>query len=183
MTMNKSEKPQTRMKRIYVIILVAAGMVPWLTVASGQASLKIGHLNINEVIASLPERDSAAVILDRETKEYQAVYEEMQAVYNKFLDDFQRDLPTYSELMRKTKEAEVIDKQKRISEFEQTASATLQQRNEQLIQPIYEKVMKAIETVANENEFTYILDIGRGGILFTAKDSNDVTELVRAKLK
>jgi outer membrane protein len=171
------------MKRICITILVIVGLSLTATKAFAQSALKIGHLNVNEVIESLPERDSAVVVLEKETNEYKAVFEEMQVVYNNLVEEYQKNVATYSDLMRKTKEDDLVEKQRRIADFEQMASSTLQQRNQELIQPIYDKVMKAIGTVANQHSYTYILDVSRGGVVFMAKDSNDVTQLVLAKLK
>ena len=164
-------------------MLMVVVFIAMATMSFGQNALKIGHLNVNEVIEALPERDSAAAVLEKETNEYKAVFEEMQVVHNNLVEAYQTNLTTYSDLMRKTKEAELIDKQKRIADFEEMATSTLQQRNQQLLQPIYDKVMKAIGAVANEQSFTYILDVSRGGVVFMAKDSNDVTQLVLTKLK
>jgi len=99
-------------------------------------------------MASLPERDSAQVLLDKETKEIQATYEEMQVRINI------------------------------AQEFEQNASLTLQKRNIELFQPIYDKIIKAIEKVANENSFTYILDISNKSVVFTSKDSQNINSQV-----
>ena len=104
-------------------------------------------------MASLPERDSAQVLLDKETKEIQATYEEMQVRINI------------------------------AQEFEQNASLTLQKRNIELFQPIYDKIIKAIEKVANENSFTYILDISNKSVVFTSTDSQNINGQVLSLLK
>jgi outer membrane protein len=86
-------------------------------------------------------------------------------------------------LEKKTKEDELVDKQKRLSEFEQNASATLQNRNSELVKPIVEKINKAINKVATENGFTYILDISKGSVVFVSKESQNITQLVLKMLK
>ena len=112
-------------------------------------------------MAELPERDSAAVILEKETKEIQSTYDDMSAVYNKMMDDYEKEVSTYPEIVKKNKESELLDKQKRLQEFGQNATATLQKRNSELIQPIIDKIIKAINKVATENGFTYILDVSK----------------------
>lgn len=92
-------------------------------------------------------------------------------------------MSTFSELVKKTKESEILDKQKRLQEFEQNASITLQQRNLDLYQPIYAKIIKAIEKVATENGFAYILDLSKGSVVFTSKDSQNINLLVLKLLK
>ncbi len=148
-----------------------------------QSTLKIGHVNINEIAAVLPEKDSAQLKLDRETKEINTNYEEMKVVYNKMVSDYQNGLSTFSEIVRKAKEADILDKQTRIKEFEQNAQTTLQQRNVELFQPIYNKIIKAIEKVATENGFTYIIDLSKESVVFVSRDSQNINQQVIALLK
>jgi len=170
------------MKTIVTLILVTGLFsIPISTFPQNQ--LKIGHVNINEIMNALPERDSAQLVLEKETKEIESTYEELTVAYNKLLDEYQNGLPTYSELIKKTKEAELLDKQKRLSEFQQNASMTLQRRNAELIQPIYDKIIKAIDKVATENGFTYILDLSNGSVVYTSKESQNINQQVLKILK
>jgi outer membrane protein len=121
--------------------------------------------------------------LEKETKEIQSTYDEMSVVYNKILDDYEKGQSTYPELVKKNKESELLDKEKRLHEFEQNASTTLQKRNSELIQPIINKILKAIDKVAAENGFTYILDVSKGSVVYTSKDSQNINQLVLKVLK
>jgi outer membrane protein len=170
------------MKKIMTLIL-GAGLVSVSMNSFAQSPVKIGHVNINEIMTALPERDSAQVLLEKETNEIESTYEEMTVVYNKLLDEYQKGLSSYSELVRQTKESELLDKQKRLAEFEQNASVTLQNRNAELIKPIYEKIIKAIEKVATEGGFTYILDVSKGSVVFASKESQNLDQLVLKILK
>jgi len=170
------------MKQISILFM-GLFLISISSITFSQSILKIGHVDINELMASLPERDSAQVLLDKETKVIQTTYEEMQVIYNKLVDDYQKVQSTLTELVKRAKESEIVDTQKRLQEFEQNASKTLQQRNFDLVQPIYNKIIKAIEKVASENGFTYILDVSKGSVVFISKDSQNIDQLVLALLK
>lgn len=170
------------MRNLNVLILVF-GLLSFHGTSYSQSQLKIGHVDVMKILSELPERDSAQLVLDKETKEIETSFEEMQVIYNKLVDDYTKGLSTYSELVKKAKEDEILDKQKRLQEFEQNATATLQKRNTELLQPIYEKIIKTIEKVATQNAFTYILDVSKGSIAFTSKDSQNIDPLVLALLK
>jgi outer membrane protein len=170
------------MKKLLTVI-IGVGLLSISMTSYSQTLLKIGHVNINEIMNALPERDSAQVKLEKETKEIQTTYEEMTVIYNRLYEEYQKGLPAYSELIRNAKEAELVDKQKRLTEFEQNASVTLQKRNTELIQPIYDKIIKAIDKVATESGFTYILDISKGSIVFSSKESQNLNSLVLNILK
>jgi len=163
--------------------ILAFGLLSFTGTSYSQSQLKIGHVDVMKILSELPERDSAQLVLDKETKEIETSYEEMQVMYNKLVDDYTKGQSTYSELVKKAKEDEILDKQKRLQEFEQNATATLQKRNTELLQPIYEKIIKTIEKVATQNSFTYILDVSKGSVAFTSKDSQNIDQLVLALLK
>jgi len=170
------------MKTLSGIILVL-GLLSISTASNGQNPLKIGHVDIMKILSELPERDSAQVVLDKETKEIESTFEEMQVVYNKLVDDYTNGQSTYSEVVKKAKEGEILDMQKRLQEFERNATASLQRRNAELIQPIYDKIIKTIEKVATQNNFTYILDVSKGSVVFTSKESQNIDQLVLDLLK
>jgi outer membrane protein len=170
------------MKRL-MIILLGAGLISVSLTSFSQTTLKIGHVDIAEILAAMPERDSAAAVIDKETKEMQSTYDDMTAVYNKMLDDYEKGQSAYTEPVKKNKEAELLDKEKRLQEFEQNASAKLQKRNSELIQPLLNKILKAIDKVAAENGFTYILDVSKGSVVYTSKESENINQLVLKILK
>jgi outer membrane protein len=168
------------MKRVFTSLLLAGFFG---TLSFSQSTIKIGHVDIAQILASLPSRDSAAAKLNKETREMQSTYDEMTVMYNKLLDDYEKGQSTFSEPVKKNKESELFDKEKRLKEFEQNASETLQKRNSELIQPIINDIIKAVNKVATENNFTYILDVSKGSVVFTSKDSQDINPLVMQVLK
>ncbi len=170
------------MKKLHFLVLLA-GFICFASGGFAQTSIKLGHVNINDIMTALPEKDSAQVKLDKETKEIENTYEEMKVVYNKMVDEYQKGLSTYSDFVKKSKEEEILDKQKRIQDYEQNANLTLQKRNVELFQPIYDKIIKAIEKVATEGEFTYIFDLSKSSVVFSSKDSQNINQLVLKALK
>jgi len=165
------------------IILVVAGLFMLSYNSYAQTVLKLGHVDINQILSSLPQRDSAAAIMEKETKEIQKAFEEMSAEYNKLFDDYEKAASLLTDVVRKAKEADLLDKQKRLEEFQQNATTKLDQRNAELVKPILEKILKAIDKVAAENGFTYILDVSKGSVVYTSKDSQNINPLVLKILK
>lgn len=150
--------------------------------AIAQDQLKIGHVDVVEIVSSLPESDSAQVLLDKDANELELMLEKMQVEYNNLLNNYQENLESFSQLIRQTKEAELIEMQNKIQAFQQNASQQLQQRNYELMQPIYEKVQVAIDKIATQEGFTYILDISKGAVVFTSNNSKNIKSLVLIEL-
>jgi len=170
------------MKNICIILLIA-GLLSLSKTTFAQTTLKLGHVDINQILSSLPQRDSAVAIMEKETKDVQRAFEEMTAEYNRLFDAYEKAAPTLTDVVRKAKETDLLDKQKRLEEFQQNATAKLDQKNAELVKPILDKILKAVDKVAVENGFTYILDVSKGSVVYTSKDSQNINPLVLKILK
>ena len=87
----------------------------------------------------------------------------------------------WTELIRQTKQREIQDMGARIQEFQENAQKQLQQREQDLLKPIIDRAKKAIEDVAREGGYTYILDSGTASVLYS-QDSDDIMPQVKKKL-
>jgi len=170
------------MKKL-LYLLFSAGFLFTGTIISAQANLKIGHVDITQILNSLPQRDSAAAVMEKETKAVQASYEEMAAEYNRLYDDYEKEASKLTEIVRKAKETELLDKQKRLEDFQKDATEKLDKKNADLLKPILDKIIKAVDKVAADNGFTYILDVSKGSVVYTSKDSQNINPLVMKILK
>ena len=146
-----------------------------------QATLKLGHIDSNEILTLMPETDS----LQNELKNYADYLDQqmnaMAMEYQSKVTDYQDNVATMSDLIRQTKEKEITDLQTRIQAFQQSADQDLQAKQAELFNPLIEKVKNAIDEVGRENSYTYILDVGAGAVIFY-EGGDDVLPLVKKKL-
>ena len=147
-----------------------------------QSGLKIGHINSQELLAAMPENDSAQAKFDKVLKEYQSTLETMQVELNNKMQDYKAKMKDYSDLIRQTKESELQDLDQRIQQFRQEANDNLPKQRDELYRPALDKAKKAITDVAKENNFTYILDLSLGAVIYTSDNSIDILPLVKQKL-
>jgi len=149
---------------------------------SAQKSIKLGHIDSQELLSQMPESDSAKTELEKETKSIQDQLELMQVEFNNKYNDYVTKMDSLSKFIRQSKEEELQIMQQRIQVFEQNAQQNLQQTQAELFQPIIDKAQKAIEEVGREQGFTYIFDSSIGSIVYKSDDAEDIMELVKAKL-
>ncbi|MBN1108281.1 MAG: OmpH family outer membrane protein [Bacteroidales bacterium] len=167
------------MKRLTAILAL---IVITLTAGYSQ-NLKFGHVNGNEVVQALPEFDSASVKLENFQKELINALELMSVELNNKNDAYSKEEKNLTDLVKQTKQQEIIDLNRRMQDFQAKAQDDLRLRQQELFQPIQAKVEKAIKDVGKENGFVYIFDIGTGVLLyFDETKSTDVTSLVKTKL-
>ena len=67
------------------------------------------------------------------------------------------------------------------SPMNRTAQESLAKKENEILKPIIDKAKKAINDVAKEKGYDYILDTGLGMVLY-ASDSEDILPLVKKKL-
>ena len=103
------------MKRIVTLLVV-------ITCVLGTAfaqTLKFGHINSQELIGLMPERDSALVKLQSYTQELEDTIAEMQQEYQTKYNTYQQRQATWSAAVLESKQRELIELQQRLEQFSQ----------------------------------------------------------------
>jgi outer membrane protein len=146
-------------------------------------NLKFGHINSDELIQALPEFDSANVKLEKLRQELVNALELMTVELNNKSDAYNKESKNLTEIVRQTKEQELVDLNRRIQDFQTNAQEQLQNKQIELLQPVYAKVDKAIKDVGKENGFVYVFDVAKGSLLyFDESKSVNVMPLAKTKL-
>jgi outer membrane protein len=147
-------------------------------------SIKFGHINSDELIQALPEFDSANVKLEKFRKDLINALELMTVELNNKSDTYNKESKNLTDIVKQTKEQELVDMNRRIQEFQTNAQQQLQEKQAELFQPIMAKIDKAIKDVGKENGFVYIFSIGQQSPLlyFDEAKSTNIMPLAKAKL-
>ncbi len=167
------------MKTIKAILLAA--VITMSFSAFAQKSVKIGHINSNELLAAMPERETIQKDIEDYAAQLTTTMDAMRKEYESKVADFQSKQDVMTDIIRDNKIKEITDLEKRITEFQKTAQADLQKKEEKLLQPIIDKAKQAIDDVAKENNYTYVLDSSMGVVLYSI-ESDDILPLVKKKL-
>lgn len=165
-----------KIKLTIVLLVVAVS-----TSVFGQKTVKIGHINSNELLSAMPERTKIQKDLETYATDLRTTLETMRKEYEAKVKEFQGKQDVMTEVIKNSKIKEITDLEKRITEFQQTAEADLQKKEEELLQPIIDKAKEAINTVAKEGAYTYILDSSVGVVLYSV-EGDDILPLVKKKL-
>jgi outer membrane protein len=143
---------------------------------------KFGHINSQELLASMPESDSAQTAIEKMAGDFELQLEEMQVELNKKYDDYLTNRDKYTDLIRQTKESEIADMNDRIQQFQAIAQQELETQRNELLRPILEKANNAVKTVAEENGFIYVFDLSLGNPIYFSDESIDILPMVKEKL-
>lgn len=155
----------------------------FLSVASVSAqNMKFGHINSQDLMMAMPERDSAEAKLKRYAKQLQDQIETLQVELNNKYQDYLKKKATFTDAIREMKEKELNDLDARSKEFEQTASQDYQRQQAELMKPIVDRANATIQKVAKANGFIYVFDISTGAVTYFSDQSIDILPLVKKEL-
>ncbi len=170
------------MKR-FIGISVLVIMVTFVGQNALAQNLKFGHINRTELIQAMPEFDSARVKLEKLNTELQNTAELLQVELNNKYETYLKESKNLTDLVKQTKEQELQDAQKRLTDFQTNAQTQMQEMQVKLFTPVTEKADKAIKEVGKENGYIYIFDLSQNQIIyFDEAKSTNVTQLVKNKL-
>ena len=165
------------MKKIFksvAILFVAVSM-------QEAVAQKIAHIQLDSLITIMPETKQAQELAQGYLKDLEKQVGSMKSEFDSKYQDYQANVATMSDLVKKTKEEELTQLNQRIEDFRTQAQQDYQKKSADLSKPIYDKAKKAVDVVARENGYKYVLDTSTGIVLFH-EPSDDIFLLVKKKL-
>ena len=169
------------MNKIFKVFLLTIALFAMNGFVSAQAP-KIAHVNTSEILNDMPGRANAEKDLETYYNELQDQLRVMYSEYQTKLDDYQKNAETMSNLVKQSKEKELVDLESRITAFQNNAESDFDAKRAELLKPLLEKIQNAINAVGKEKGYTYILDLATGAAVYVGDDAIDITKDVKAKL-
>jgi outer membrane protein len=165
----------------FALMLAFGLMTTASAFAIGEAGLKLGYVNSQELLSVMPEMTKADGDLKLFAKQYQDQLETMGKEFEKKGGEYQAAEKTMSEAVKEVKQKELQSLEARIRDFQQSAQEKIGKKKEDLYKPILEKADKAIKDVAKEKGYSYVFDASSGGLLY-ANETDNLLPLVKTKL-
>ena len=141
---------------------------------------KFGTVNTAELMESLPEMKTVQEQMTAASNKYQDEFSKLQEEFNKKYQEFNALDASTPETIKERRVQEMQELDAKIQKSRETADQDLRRQQQQLMAPIQENVMKAIQSVGAEGNYTFIFENGMS--LYTGTDVTDVTPLVKARL-
>jgi len=164
-----------KLKSLLIVAFLALGM-------SGVANAqKVGHVNLERVIANMPETRALQTDIAKTTKTYKDDIDGMGKKFEAKYKKYSAEQASQTEEVNKQRAEEIQNERNRIVQAEQAAMQDIQEKQQKGLIPILQKAEKAINEVASEKGLLYILDASAGKGLLVAK-GEDVYDALKAKL-
>ena len=166
------------MKKIVTVLAVVMGLV--LVGNSTKAQAKIGTISLAELIPNMPEYKKADTAMNEFSNALQQQYQDLVNEYQQqqtLLSS--KDTAKYTSAQLEIKRKDLSDLLGKLQNWQTTAQQMSQQKQQELLTPIQKKALDAIQTVAKENGYSYVISKDQ---LLVSPPADDILPLVKKKL-
>ena len=161
--------------------LFVAAIIAIVSITSYAQTLKIGTVNLDEVMQAMPETSVLEKELADRTTKFQTQAKSMQDEFQTKYQAYVEQADSLDELTRGVREDELRSLQQRAEQYQQSAYQQITQYREQQLGMIQEKLFKAVKAVGDREKFLAVFPTN-DATYFSASQTTDVTGLVKAEL-
>jgi outer membrane protein len=165
------------------VILTAVAVVLFAGSASAQ---KLAYINSQKIIASYKEAQDAQERLNK----ISAGWEEEAKIMQKQFKDLGEQLESQSLLLsddrKLEKQQELQTLYNKIQQYQADKwgqTGELYKKQEEVMQPIFDKINSAIKKISEEQNFDFVFDSINGNIVYASPKQVDLTDMVLAELE
>ena len=152
-----------------------------LVSALGFSQTKTAFVNFSELVQLMPQMDTVRSVINASQKEGAEAYKEMEDEFNSKYQTYQAKVASWPASLRESKEKELTELQQRIQEFAQNFQSDLQQQQQALMAPVYNKAQQVVENLAKAGGYAVVYD--KVSVLYIdPAQCADLTEAARKAL-
>ena len=160
--------------------LTAVLLLLFVTI-SVTAQSKIAHIDSQSLISEMPEVKEAQAQLEKLQKTYATEIDASMKEYQTKLQTYSADAQNQTDVTNQARQKELAGMEQNIQQYQQTASQDIQKKQADLLKPLIEKAIAAIQKVARAQGYDYVIDGTQGGSLILS-DGKDLIEDVKKEL-
>ena len=165
------------MKKFITILVLVSGLIN----GTAQAQTKLGYIRIDDIVGLMPEVKK----VNMDTVGQQYLQDSVLPRYNYIQSEYNRKLALLSDTAKtsSTIRTQILKEMQNDKAELDNASGVIQQvqqyKQQEFLQPYYDKAKKAINQVAKEKGYLYVLSTDS---FIVAPEGDDISLAVLAKL-
>lgn len=160
-------------------LFLLIGLMFASTLVNQAQSLKIGYTNTDYILSKMPETKQIESELNTHMNQLGAQLKSKQEEFERKYQSFIDGQATMTDVVKSDVQSELQALQASIQKFAAEAEKSMQNKQIQLLAPVYEKIDGGIMEVAKEQGYSHVFS---HGVLLFATRENDISDLVLAKL-
>ena len=165
------------MKNLFTAMLFSLGLLMVADQVSAQT--KFGYISLQELITAMPEYKKAEADMQDYRKALGQQGDEYQKEFTRKDSIFAVDSTKWTSVQKELKRKELNELYLKVVNFNQQAQNMVNQKEEDLLEPIQQKAIQSTQAVAKENGYTYVFPKEQ---LIAYPAGDDLLPLVAKKL-
>ena len=167
-------------------LLLTAFVVLFSISSFSQKTQKIAYVDSKIILNALPEAIKAKSDLENLSKKWQNQLDSIANEVQKMYQDYQKKASTMSQEKQREAQQAILAKEQAYQLFRQEKfgqGGEFFQKQEQLLNPIKERILKTIEQIAKEEGYAFVLDKNADFVVLFADDDYDLTYKVLDRMR
>jgi outer membrane protein len=162
----------------FKLVLLAA----FIAISSAAMAQKTGYISVDQMISIMPEVAKIDTLMQKFQMDSIASEYEIIVKDYKYRDSIlgSKDTLTMPKSVRQQHEQALQQDAYQLQNWQQLSQNVVQAKQNQLLAPVYRKVMAAIQAVAKEKGYTHVYD---KSVFVIAPTGDDLLPAVAARLK
>lgn len=169
------------MKKLFLGIIFL-GIIAFYNTSTAQSKLNIGVVDVEAIVKEMPEATKADMELKAMQQQLNDTLVKMQEDFMAKVDEYQKQKSLMPPEKQKEEEQALKELENQILQFRDQKFSEIQQKREEYLNPIRDKMLKAIDKVAKEENLSLVLDKTSPAVLYSL-DKFDITFRVLDMIK
>ncbi|MBL7701681.1 MAG: OmpH family outer membrane protein [Ferruginibacter sp.] len=147
------------MKKLLILVTC------FLLVAAASNAQRYAIIDSKYILDKLPEYKDAQKLLDQFSEQWQQEIDQKQALVDKMFKEYDAEQVMLSDVLKKKREDELYNKEKELRDLQKKRfgfEGDLFKKRQELIKPIQDRVYNAVQKLAVEKQYDFILDKSEG---------------------
>jgi outer membrane protein len=136
-----------------------------LLLATVSKAQRYAIIDSKYILDKLPEYKEAQKLLDQFSEQWQQEIDQKQALMDKMYKEYDAERVMLTEVLQKKREDELYNKEKELRDLQKKRfgfEGDLFKKRQELIKPIQDRVYNAVQKMAVEKQYDFILDKSEG---------------------
>lgn len=169
------------MKHKLIILSIVLLFTSVIAEAQSQRGVRIGYIDMEYILESVPEYQEAMVQLDGRVQRWRKDMDDMQKEIDQMKLDLSNERVLLTRELIEEREEDIKIKESQLFDYQQNRfgpNGDLFIQRRQLVQPIQDQVFTAVQEIASNRQYDFIFDKSADVVMLYAAERNDISDQV-----
>ena len=171
------------MKKILLIRRMLCIVYCLLLISFAGNAQRYAVIDSKYILDKLPDYKNAQKLLDQFSEQWQQEIDQKQALMDKMYKDYDAERVMLTDVLQKKREDELYNKEKELRDLQKKRfgfEGDLFKKRQELIKPIQDRVFNAVQKLAVEKQYDFILDKSEGiTVIFADPKLDKSADIIR----